>query len=199
MVRYYGPKYKIVKSLGFLPALGPTKRIVKHKTKKLTQLKRISEYKKRLLEKQKIRFNYGLSEVQLSKIVNNLYNVRTFKSQNLLTKLEMRLDNIIFSFGFTRTIAHARQLINHGKVYLNFKRLTIASYFCKISDIIFLNLTDSQKKQIQKIIFKKLFFLPLNLRYLAKPFSGQIIKVIQPSKLNLVINERLVIEFYSRS
>lgn len=199
MSRYIGPKYKLIKSLGFLPALGPRESLCnKPKKIRLNRIKRDSEYKKRLKEKQKIRYNYGVSETQLSKLVTTFCNFNS-KTQNiLLSALEMRLDNIIFRFGFTLTIAQARQLINHGKIYVNFKRLTIPSYFCKKFDIIFLDITCSQKKQIQNIMLKKQNFSLSNLIYLFTPFYCQILNLIESFQIKLKINERLIIEFYSR-
>lgn len=198
MVRYRGPKYRKLKAFGVLPGL----KICKTEQKLVSNLnqfkklkKKSSAYSLRLKEKQKIRYNYGISETQLYSYVKKFQYFKN-KGQNLLlTQIELRLDTIVYSFGFTKTIASARQLINHGKVFVNSNRVSIASFICKIEDIIFLEISKEQKEYIAS----QPFFIAKLPNHLIKlhSFCGQIIND-QITKFNLMCEERLVFEFYAK-
>ena len=96
----------------------------------------MSEYAIRLQEKQKLRFNYGISEIQLLRYVYLARKVKGSTGQVLLQLLEMRLDNTIFRLGMASTIPAARQLVNHGHICINGSRVSIPSFQCKPGDII---------------------------------------------------------------
>ena len=144
MARYRGPKLRIIRRLGELPGLtqksctrdfppgqhGPKKRGGGN------QKSKESQYAVRLKEKQKLRFNYGISERQLISYVREARRRKGSTGEILLQLLEMRLDNIVFRLGFAPTIAAARQLISHGHVVINQQRVTIPSYVCKLNDSI---------------------------------------------------------------
>lgn len=198
MVRYLGPKHIKLKTLGNLPGL----KILQNKQKRASKPnvlkkfpKKSSAYCLRLKEKQKIRYNYGISETQLYHYVKKLQYLRNKTQNDLLTLIEFRLDIIVYTLGFTKTIASARQLINHGKILVNSLRVTIASFICKKKDIILLNLLEKQK-EFYRLPNLSLFELPNHLLKL-NSFCGQIIenKIIT---FNLIIDERLVFEFYSK-
>lgn len=104
-----------------------------HKKKRRRSL---SEYGKQLLEKQKIRQTYGMRERQFKKYVKEIMFKKGDKRELLFRKLEKRLDNIIFRLGWAKSRAQARQLISHGHVLINVRRVTIPSYEVKISDMI---------------------------------------------------------------
>jgi small subunit ribosomal protein S4 len=90
--------------------------------------KKLSEYALRLQEKQKLRYNYGVSERQLRRLMYEARTSGTSAGLKLLELLERRLDNVVFRAGFARTIPAARQLVNHGHVLVNGRRVDIASY-----------------------------------------------------------------------
>ena len=133
MARYVGPRLKIIRRLGTpIPGLmrtdpdlrrpyppgqhGPTKR------------KKLSDYALRLMEKQKLRFHYGLSERQLRKYVAIAFAGKGNSGHVLLSLLERRLDNVVFRSGFAPTMQAARQMTCHGHITVNSKRVNIASY-----------------------------------------------------------------------
>jgi small subunit ribosomal protein S4 len=152
MARYSGPRLKIIRRLGTpIPGLmrtdpdlrrpyppgqhGPTKR------------KKLSDYALRLMEKQKLRFHYGLSEKQLRKYVAVAFAGKGNSGHVLLSLLERRLDNVVFRSGFAPTMSAARQMTNHGHVTVNGKRVNIASYQLRPGDKIALRTTSKMKER----------------------------------------------------
>jgi len=128
MSRYRGAVLRIVRRLGELPGL--TRKTTKRTTRPGQhgdQNRKPSEYSIRLEEKQKIRFNYGLTERQLLKYVRSARRIKGSTGEALLQLLEMRLDNIVFRLGMAPTIPAARQLVNHGHICVNSKRVSIPS------------------------------------------------------------------------
>jgi len=137
MSRYIGPKLRIIRRLGNLPGL----------TSKITQRtsrpgqhgstnKKPTEYGIRLQEKQKLKFNYGLTESQLYRYIKEARRKKGVTGLILLQLLEMRLDSICFNLGFAVTMSGARQIVNHGHILVNNKAVNIASFQCRPSDII---------------------------------------------------------------
>ena len=121
MSRYLGPKLRITRRLGDLPGLTSKKSKKENRPGKSGQIgeeitkKKLTEYGRRLEEKQKLKFNYGLTENQLYSYVKEAKRRKGITGLILLQLLEMRLDTLCFTLGFAPTIANARQLINHGQ------------------------------------------------------------------------------------
>ncbi len=192
MVRYLGRKNFILKSFGNLPGF----KILKKPIIEKKNFKKLSSYAIRLKEKQKIRYNYGITETQLYNYTKKIQSLTHLIKNALLKKIEMRLDNIIYKFGFTATIASARQLINHGKIFINFKAVNIASFMCHVNDLLSFRPTEKQKELIQLNTYSKSIFLPKQLLKISK-FQGKI-NAKSLNIFNLKINERLILEFYSK-
>jgi len=157
MSRYLGPKVKVTRRLGHLPGL--TQKI-SHKTNPPgehgSKRRKLSPFAVRLQEKQKLRFHYGLTEKQLQKYVKQSKrkskNAPNFSTGDLLFELlERRLDVTIYRLRFAPTIAAARQMVNHGHVRVDNRRINIASYQCSEGEQISLvkgkNLYDSSDTQ----------------------------------------------------
>ena len=141
MSRYRGPKLRIVRRLGELPGLTSktTERLFppgQHGPGKAKGKNSGSEFSVRLQEKQKLRYNYGLTEKQLFNYVKEARRLSGATGSNLLQLLEMRLENVVFRLGFANSIPSARQFVNHGHVLVNGKRVNIPSFACKPGDII---------------------------------------------------------------
>ena len=137
MSRYRGPRLRIIRKLGELP--GFTTKSSARQTppgQHGTSVKKLSQYGIRLQEKQKLRFNYGITESQLIRYVRKARKIKGSTGEILLQLLEMRLDNIVFRLGIAPTIAAARQLIGHGHIIVNNEKVTIPSYQCKPKDSI---------------------------------------------------------------
>lgn len=132
MSRYTGPRVKVLRALGLdLPGLSRKSMQQRpqapgqHGARKLASRK--SEFGLQLMEKQKLRYNYGLTEAQLRRVVSDAKKQRGATGARIVELLERRFDNLVFRAGFAPTIPAARQLINHGHFALNGRRATIAS------------------------------------------------------------------------
>jgi small subunit ribosomal protein S4 len=131
MSRYTGPRVKVMRALGTdLPGLS-TKKIERrpYPPGQHGQARRkLSEFALRLMEKQKVRMNYGVSERQLRRLMVEARAASGTTGHKLIEFLERRLDNVVFRAGFARTIPSARQLVNHGHILIDGRRVDIASY-----------------------------------------------------------------------
>ncbi len=204
MSRYRGPKLRITRRLGNLPGL------TQKKSKKLNKpgqhgkilgegKKKTTEYGIRLEEKQKLKFNYGLSESQLYHYIKEARRRKGVTGLILLQLLEMRLDTICFSLGYAPTIAAARQLINHGHVVINDKVIDIPSFQCQPSDIIGIKPKSPAKKIIENNL-KAINFTtpPSHLTFNKEKIEGLVKNYCVRSEVLLDLNELLVVEYYSR-
>ena len=137
MSRYRGPRLRVVRRLGVLPGLTrkDPKRAYPPGQHGQGRRKR-SEYAIRLEEKQKLRFNYGVTEKQLLRYVKKARRVTGSTGQVLLQLLEMRLDNTVFRLGMAPTIPAARQVVNHGHITVNGVKTNIGSYRLKPGDVV---------------------------------------------------------------
>ena len=97
---------------------------------------RVKDYSLRLAEKQKLRFNYGVNERQLRRIVREAMRSKTLTDDKIIELLERRIDNVVFRGGLAPTIPAARQLVNHNHIMVNDKRVDIASYRVKVGDVV---------------------------------------------------------------
>ncbi len=134
MSRYRGPKLKISRRLGSLPGLTMKKSTKLNRPGKAgtseDKNKKLTEYGIRLEEKQKLKFNYGLTESQLFRYVKEARRRKGVTGLILLQLLEMRLDTLCFTLGFAKSIGQARQLVNHGHITVNKKVINIPSFQC---------------------------------------------------------------------
>nr|WNH14534.1 ribosomal protein S4 [Fissidens pusillus]WNH14535.1 ribosomal protein S4 [Fissidens arnoldi] len=200
MSRYRGPRVRIIRRLGILQGL--TNKIPKLKSSSVNQStsnKKISQYRIRLEEKQKLRFHYGITERQLLNYVRIARKAKGSTGQVLLQLLEMRLDNIIFRLGMAPTIPGARQLVNHRHILVNNYIVNIPSYRCKPQD--FITIKDRQKSQamiIKNVNFSQKYKVPNHLTFNSLEKKGLVNQILDQESIGLKINELLVVEYYSR-
>jgi small subunit ribosomal protein S4 len=200
MARYTGAKLRVTRRLGDLPGFTSkkgksTKRPGQHggTPKKLTQ------YAIRLEEKQKLRFNYGLSEKKLVNYIKQAKKIKGASGTVLLQLLEMRLDNLVFRLGMAPTIAAARQLVGHKHILVNNSCVSIASYQCQPGDIISVKDAANSKKLVETgLNSPALSNIPQHLDFDKKNLSAKVLGIVDREWVALKLNELLVIEFYSR-
>ena len=203
MSRYRGPKLKISRRLGSLPGL-TTK-----KSRKLNRPgkdgnspetgKKLSEYAIRLEEKQKLKFNYGLTESQLFRYVKEARRRKGVTGLILLQLLEMRLDTLCFTLGFAKTITQARQLVNHGHITVNGKVLSIPSFQCRLNDVISVQDKIASKNLIStNVKNNQRSEIPYNLKFDADKLEAVVLDYCDRNDVQLQLDELLVIEYYSR-
>ena len=200
MSRYRGPRLRVVRRLGELPGLTRKSPKRQYPPGQHGQGRRKrSEYAVRLEEKQKLRFNYGVTERQLLRYVRRARRSPGSTGQVLLQLLEMRLDNTVFRMGIAPTIPGARQLVNHGHITVNGRRVDIASYECRPGDVIGVRNRDASRKLVeQNLQFPGLANLPSHLEFDKTKLEGKVNSVIEREWIALQINELLVVEYYSR-
>ncbi len=200
MSRYRGPRLRIVRRLGDLPGLTRKSARRAYPPGQHGQArKKRSEYAIRLEEKQKLRFNYGLTEKQLLRYVRRARRVTGSTGQVLLQILEMRLDNTVFRMGMAPTIPSARQLVNHGHVTVNGRVVDIASYQCRPGETIAVRDREASRKMVEtNLQYPGLANLPSHLEFDKNKMVGKVNSVIEREWVALQINELLVVEYYSR-
>lgn len=206
MSKYRGPRLRVIRKLGELPGL-TTKTTLKkttpgqHGQLQTKFLKKQSPYGLRLLEKQKLRFNYNISERQLINYVTKAKKATGSTGEILLLLLEMRLDNIIYRLGMAPTIVAARQLVSHGHILVNQKKINIASYSCKINDVISVKNKKSSKQLVQQFIQENSNDYLINnyLSFNKEDLVGIVNNIISRDLIQLKVNELLIVEYYSRN
>ncbi|MGL6342070.1 MAG: 30S ribosomal protein S4 [Waterburya sp.] len=200
MSRYRGPRLRIVRRLGDLPGLSRKSPRKAYPPGQHGQNRRKrSEYGIRLEEKQKLRFNYGVTEKQLIRYVRKARRVAGSTGQTLLELLEMRLDNTIFRMGMAGTIPAARQLVGHGHILVNDRVVDIPSYQCRPGDVIKVRDRDRSRKLVEtNMEYPGLANLPSHLEFDKNTFTGKVNGIIEREWIALQVNELLVVEYYSR-
>lgn len=200
MARYRGPRLRIVRRLGDLPGLTRKSPRKAYPPGQHGQARRKrSEYAIRLEEKQKLRYNYGVSERQLLRYVRKARRASGSTGQVLLQTLEMRLDNTIFRLGMAPTIPAARQLVSHGHVTVNGHRVNIPSYQCRPGEVIGIRNAEKSRELVKaNLQYPGLANVPSHLELDKTQLTAKVNSVIEREWVALQINELLVVEFYSR-
>mmetsp|Transcript_14422 Transcript_14422/g.29843 ORF Transcript_14422/g.29843 Transcript_14422/m.29843 type:complete len:206 (+) Transcript_14422:85-702(+) len=204
MSRYRGPKLRISRRLGALPGLTTKKsnklnRPGKDGNANADTGKKLTEYGIRLEEKQKLRFNYGLTESQLFRYVKEARRRQGVTGLILLQLLEMRLDTICFALGFAKSIAQARQLVNHGHITVNNQVVSIPSFQCRLNDVIGIKDKASSKTLVENNIKNnQVSDIPNHLKFESSKLEAQVLDYCDRADVSLQLDELLVIEYYSR-
>lgn len=200
MARYTGPKHRLARREGAnildkiaaslrrrlnIPPGGLRGRRVK---------KRRSEFGVQLREKQKAKITYGLLEKQFKNLVKLAERKKGDTGETLVALLETRLDNLVYRLGFGKTRAMARQIVGHGHIAVNDKKVTIPSYRVKVNDIISL----SAKAQKKKLFLNSLAEKTESSFIKREGLSGKLVKIPTKEDVQLAFDLQLVVEYYSR-
>ena len=198
-MRYTGSDYKRSRRLGFSVletgkelskrAYGPGQHGNGRK-------KKPSEYGKQLIEKQKLEQMYGVNERQFRRLFNLALKSDEVTGIAFFRILESRLDNLVYRMGFARTRRAARQLVNHGHITVNGKKVDIPSYLCKVGDKIAL-----KEGHDLKVVKESLESKPASVAYVkvdAEKLVGEFLRQPERNELPADINEAQVIEYYNR-
>ncbi|HEY1075027.1 MAG TPA: 30S ribosomal protein S4 [Patescibacteria group bacterium] len=153
--------------------------------------RKVSDYGRQLAEKQKARNEYGLRETQFHRYFEKAHKSSVATGQALFTSLETRLDNVVFRAGFAKSRAMARQMVGHGHVFVNGKRVNMPSYPVKAGEVINL-------KKAETFEHNKEAILPDWLSYSSKTKSATVERMPKADDIVTDINSQLIIEFYSR-
>lgn len=204
MSRNLAPKGKIVRRLG-INIFGNPKfdRLLERRPNPPGETKRrrprLSEYGRQLVEKQKIRFSYGLTEKQFRIVFRNAKKMKGVTGDNMLFLLERRLDNIVYRLGMAATRTQARQIVNHGHIRINNRKVNIPSYIVKTNDVITVKEKDSSRKLLQELIAGNIDReIPEWLSLSKVDMTGKINRLPEKTDIPTVGDEQLVVEFYSK-
>lgn len=200
MSRYTGPSYRQSRRIGFSASetgkelarrpYGPGQHGSDRKGK-------LSDYGTQLKEKQKVRFMYGLNERQFKKTFKEAEKMQGIQGDNFLKLLEARLDNVAYRIGFASTRRGARQLVNHGHVTVNGKKVNIPSYRVKPGDVISLKENDKNLKVVAEALSKVTKRVEF-ITYDEGKMQGTFVRYPERNELNADINEALIVEFYNK-
>jgi small subunit ribosomal protein S4 len=161
--------------------------------------KRISEYGHQLAEKQKVRYTYGVSDHQFKKYFKEIIRQRGDKEELFIKKLEARLDNVVFRLGWAKSRRLARQMVSHGHLLVNQRKVNIPSYQVKKGDLIGIK-KGNEKLSLFKDIEAQLkkHKVPVWLALDKKKFQGEVKNEPQVENLREVGEISMIIEYYSR-
>lgn len=200
MARYTGPSYKQSRRVGF-STLENGKDLARRPYAPgqhgQDRKGKLSNYGVQLKEKQKVRFMYGLNERQFRKTFDEAGKMQGIHGENFLKLLESRLDNLVYRLGFANTRRAARQLVNHGHITVDGKKVDIPSYRVKIGSTIALKETSKDHKAAiasLENITKRVEYVTFD----ANKLEGKFVRLPERSELNADIEEALIVEFYNR-
>ena len=200
MSRYTGPSYKKSRRVGYSTLetgkelarrpYGPGQHGQDRKGK-------LSNYGVQLKEKQKVRFMYGLNERQFRKTFDEAGKMAGIHGENFLKLLESRLDNVVYRLGFANTRRAARQLVNHGHITVDGKKVDIPSYRVKIGSTIAVR----ESSKDHKAVLASLANVNKRVEYVTydeAKMEGKFVRLPERSELMADIDESLIVEFYNR-
>ena len=200
MSRYTGSSYKQARRVGFSITetgkelarrpFGPGQHGSDRKGK-------LSDYGTQLKEKQKVRFMYGVNERQFRKTFDEAAKIAGIHGTNFLRLLESRLDNLVYRIGFASTRRGARQLVNHGHVTVNGKKVDIPSYRVKVGDVISLKDADKNLKVVAESLSKVTKRVEF-INYDENKMEATYVRLPERNELNADIDEALIVEFYNK-
>ena len=200
MSRYTGPAYKKSRRVGF-STLENGKDLAKRSYKPgahgQDRKAKPSNYSEQLNEKQKVKFTYGMTEKQFHQLFNKAGKMEGIHGENFLKLLESRLDNIVYRMGLSNTRRGARQVVNHGHVLVNGKKVNIPSYMCKPGDVISVKETSKDHKAIKASVEATNHTVDY-VNFDKAKLEGTYVRYPERSELSAEINEALIVEFYSR-
>jgi len=202
MARYTGPRVRVSRRFG-VPIFGDSKYLERrnyppgvHGPK---ARRKLTDYALGLMEKQKLRYYYGLQERQFKRVYEQALRRRGVTGETMLQILEMRLDNVVYRLGFAATRPAARQMVTHGHIRVNGRKFNIPSYAVKVNDVIEPRDSDVSRQLVSRGLESSTSrpvpdWLSLNRDAL----RGVVMRVPTRDEIQPIANEQAVVEFYSR-
>jgi len=202
MARYTGPRVRISRRFG-VPIFGPSKYLERrnygpgvHGPK---SRRKHTDYALGLIEKQKLRYYYGLLERQFRGVYERALKRRGVTGETMLQILETRLDNVVYHLGFSNTRAGARQMVTHGHVKVNGRKVNIASYSLKVNDVVEVRESNvSRQLATKNLELATSRAVPDWLSLNKDGFKGTVMRIPTRDEIQPIANEQAVVEFYSR-
>ncbi|MBI5384973.1 MAG: 30S ribosomal protein S4 [Verrucomicrobia bacterium] len=203
MARYTGPRVRISRRFG-LPIFGPSKYLERrqygpgvHGPK---SRRKHTDYALGLMEKQKFRYFYGLLERQFRGVYEKALKRRGVTGEQMLQILETRLDNVVYHLGLANTRPQARQMVNHGHIKVNGRKVSIPSFALKVNDVIEVVDKSASKQMAMKSLESggASRVAPDWLALDKNALKGVVMRIPTRDEIQPIANEQAVVEFYSR-
>jgi small subunit ribosomal protein S4 len=202
MARYTGPRVRISRRFG-LPIFGPSKYLERrnygpgvHGPK---SRRKTTDYGLGLIEKQKLRYYYGLLERQFRGVYEKALRRRGVTGEQMLQILETRLDNVVYHLGFANTRAAARQMVSHGHITVNGRKVNVPSFSVKVNDAVVVKHSNvSRQLATKNLEMATSRVVPDWLSLNKEEFKGTIMRIPTRDEIQPIANEQAVVEFYSR-
>jgi len=202
MARYTGPRVRISRRFG-IPIFGPSKYLERKNygpgVHGPRSRRKNTDYALGLIEKQKLRYYYGLMERQFRGVYERALKRRGVTGETMLQILETRLDNVVFHLGFANTRAAARQMVTHGHIRVNGRKVSIPSYALKVNDIVEVKDSNVARQMATKgLEISTSRAVPDWLALEKDAFKGTVVRIPSRDEIQPIANEQAVVEFYSR-
>jgi small subunit ribosomal protein S4 len=202
MARYTGPRVRISRRFG-TPIFGPTKYLERrnygpgvHGPK---SRRKATDYGLGLIEKQKLKYYYGLLERQFRGVYEKALKRRGVTGEQMLQILETRLDNVVYHLGFANTRAAARQMVSHGHVLVNGRKVNVPSFSLKVNNVVEIkNNNVSRQLATKNLEIATSRSVPDWLLLNKDEFKGTVMRIPTRDEIQPIANEQAVVEFYSR-
>jgi small subunit ribosomal protein S4 len=202
MARYTGPRVRISRRFG-IPIFGPSKYLERrnygpgvHGPK---SRRKHTDYGLGLIEKQKFRYYYGLLERQFRGVYEKALRRRGVTGEQMLQILETRLDNVVYHLGFANTRAAARQMVSHGHITVNGRKVNVPSFSLKVNDaVVVKNSNVSRQLATKNLEVATSRAVPDWLSLNKEEFKGTVMRIPTRDEIQPIANEQAVVEFYSR-
>ncbi|HUD49328.1 MAG TPA: 30S ribosomal protein S4 [Candidatus Baltobacteraceae bacterium] len=202
MARYTGPRTRISRRFG-IPMFGPDKYLERrnygpgvHGPK---SRRKHTDYGLGLIEKQKLRYFYGLMERQFRGVYERALKRRGVTGEQMLQILETRLDNVVYHLGFAITRSAARQMVNHGHVKVNGRKVNVPSYCLKVNDVVEVRESNvSRQLATKNLELATSKVVPDWMTLNKDAFKGTVLRIPTRAEIQPIANEQAVVEFYSR-
>lgn len=202
MARYKGPRVRISRRLG-VPVFGPSKYLERrayppgvHGPK---SRRKLSDYAVGLAEKQKLRYQYGLLERQFRRVYEMALKKRGVTGETLLQLLETRLDNVVYRLGFASTRPFARQVVSHGHIKVNGRKVSTPSYQVKVGDKIEVKPTAVSQQLVTKSLESaQIRPVPEWIAFQRDALRAQVSRMPTKDDIQPIVEPQLIVEFYSR-
>ena len=202
MARYTGPRVRISRRFG-TPIFGPTKYLERrsygpgvHGPK---SRRKHTDYGLGLIEKQKLKYYYGLLERQFRGVYEKALKRRGVTGEQMLQILETRLDNVVFHLGFANSRAAARQMVCHGHVLVNGRKVNIPSFALKVNNVVEVKHNNvSRQLATKNLEMATSRSVPDWMLLNKEEFKGTVMRIPTRDEIQPIANEQAVVEFYSR-
>jgi len=202
MARYTGPRVRISRKFG-IAIFGPTKYLERrnygpgvHGPK---SRRKLTDYALGLMEKQKLRYFYGLQERQFRGVYERALRRRGVTGEQMLQILETRLDNVVYHLGLANTRAAARQMVNHGHIKVNGRKVAIPSFALKVGDIVEVRDANISRQMASKALeMSTNRVVPDWVSLNKEGLRGTVMRIPTRTEIAPIANEQAVVEFYSR-